>query len=1086
MPISRRLVPLSILILASTQLAYQCPTPPTPPPVTSIELVEPSVANVDFCLEAVTFRIDGPIRGMSVEATLNDESLEVEPVGPGLLFRASVIGRLAADNLLEVRAARYRDGAPIAASFSFTHQPVLQAYRIDDEADLIRGPLAHGRVGDWMLRNCTARFIIQDAPQRDLYSVGGFGGNLIDLELLAHPGLDNFIEIAPTLDVETVVDPQTVEVVNDGANGEPASIRSCGPDDLLDFINPSSQIQGIPGVSIPGHADDRDLPIEACTLYSLEPFATRVRMDTTVSNLGTISFPLLVGDWINAGGELENLFTPGLGPGSGLTADLGSIGWVGYGEAAGVDYSFTTIPISGNTTNLKGSFLNTSGVTLSLQPIGVLQAITGTTSPFLVSPGTSRTYTRYLGVGDGSASNAIDMANEVKSDPVGTVQGCVTHGGSSPAVAARVVIGTLENGEIGAVHTLFTTGADGCYAGSVPPTPTGAQYGMAAALIGALYEGGSPDPVLHPFTVADGEVAMLPTVDLPESGDLRVHVVDEYGRAMPARVSVVGFDPSPEPIIPGGSLFGLNIGDVGLFRDPSDSHPFGIVSARYADAGGKVAFPLEPGSYEIYVSRGPEYSLFHERRTVAAGVKTVVNAQLARVVDTAGFISSDFHVHGIRSADSRVSDTDRVMQFAGEGVDNVIMTDHHVHTDLKPRIAELGFSSFVTATVGEEITTFDYGHFNGYPFSIDPAKPSGGSTDWAQAAPAGMDFPQYGNFNATPAEIYALAVSGSQSLPDTVVQVNHIGSHFTPLKIDTAATPIQDALTVEERAALRLPPTGNLFHVFDALELWNGESRGAQSNFLDERIGIWFNHLNHGIPITFIADTDTHAFFNLNTAGARTWTPSSSDAPQEIDPAEVAGAVAAGRAVGGQGVYVQTRLLARDGSGGVADLGLDGQTLVASANGDVDLEIDVQAPAWAPYDTIEIYANAATEPRDPANPYEYRAVPDLVLSAGGDFPVDVVVVDPGVPGAERLETRGLVISFTGLAQDTWFVVVVKGSDGVSQPMFPVFAENIDRTSNQSLDDLTDGNLGENGVMALGATNALYADVDGTPGFQLAP
>ena len=76
-------------------------------------------------------------------------------------------------------------------------------------------------------------------------------------------------------------------------------------------------------------------------------------------------------------------------------------------------------------------------------------------------------------------------------------------------------------------------------------------------------------------------------------------------------------------------------------------------------------------------------------------------AQIARVLDTTGFISSDHHVHGIASSDSRVSDSDRVRQFAGEGVDNVIMTDHQVHTDLTPTIDALGFTDFVTATVGE-------------------------------------------------------------------------------------------------------------------------------------------------------------------------------------------------------------------------------------------------------------------------------------------------------------------------------------------------------------------------------------------------
>ena len=44
------------------------------------------------------------------------------------------------------------------------------------------------------------------------------------------------------LNVETVVNAQTIVVVNDGQNGTPAIIRACGPDDLLDFVNPSSQL----------------------------------------------------------------------------------------------------------------------------------------------------------------------------------------------------------------------------------------------------------------------------------------------------------------------------------------------------------------------------------------------------------------------------------------------------------------------------------------------------------------------------------------------------------------------------------------------------------------------------------------------------------------------------------------------------------------------------------------------------------------------------------------------------------------------------------------------------------------------------
>jgi len=39
----------------------------------------------------------------------------------------------------------------------------------------------------------------------------------------------------------------------------------------------------------------------------------------------------------------------------------------------------------------------------------------------------------------------------------------------------------------------------------------------------------------------------------------------------------------------------------------------------------------------------------------------------------------------------------------------------------------LSATNLIGTTVGEEITTFDYGHFNGYPFTIDPSVPSGGA-----------------------------------------------------------------------------------------------------------------------------------------------------------------------------------------------------------------------------------------------------------------------------------------------------------------------------------------------------------------------
>jgi hypothetical protein len=145
----------------------------------------------------------------------------------------------------------------------------------------------------------------------------------------------------------------------------------------------------------------------------------------------------------------------------------------------------------------------------------------------------------------------------------------------------------------------------------------------------------------------------------------------------------------------------------------------------------------------------------------------------------------------------------------------------------------------------------------------------------------------------------------------------------------------------------------------------------------------------------------------------------------------------------------------------------------------VDLEIYVQSPVWAEWDRIEIYSNANTFTA--GSPFEFGATPLVVLDEGdcdpatkgdGDFDIDVTPDVGGVPGADRLSLSWKE-SFVGLSDDTWFAVVVKGTDDECAPMFPVYPDDLDASSNTTLADLVDGNIGENGVSALGASNALY-------------
>jgi hypothetical protein len=254
-------------------------------------------------------------------------------------------------------------------------------------------------------------------------------------------------------------------------------------------------------------------------------------------------------------------------------------------------------------------------------------------------------------------------------------------------------------------------------------------------------------------------------------------------------------------------------------------------------------------------------------------------------------------------------------------------------------------------------------------------------------------------------------------------------------------------------------------------------------------MGIWFNLLNQGLFVSGTGVTDSHKYTNLGSAGARTWTASSTDDPAAIDPDEVATQLKAGRAVLGQGAYLEARLVAADGSGAIADLGLDGSTTVASANGDVDLELRIQAPLWAAYDRIEIYSNATTFPTGQSGGVNtaFSANPAMVLLADDDFSVGVVDVYPAVAGGMRFETNH-TIELSALAEDTWFVIVVRGTLSTSPPMFPVFPDDMRASQNTTLAQLAQRTASERGVRAMAISNPLFADVDGVPGFQapLAP
>jgi hypothetical protein len=292
-------------------------------------------------------------------------------------------------------------------------------------------------------------------------------------------------------------------------------------------------------------------------------------------------------------------------------------------------------------------------------------------------------------------------------------------------------------------------------------------------------------------------------------------------------------------------------------------------------------------------------------------------------------------------------------------------------------------------------------------------------------------------------------------------------------------------------SARRLDPSvPNFFDTgFDALELWNG----SQSIFLGENIGDWFNMLNQGITRTGVADSDTHER-RTNGGAVRTWVASTVSAPADL-PAQadtLAANIVSGWAIGTNAPFFTPTLTAAS-TGETAGLNAGQATIVHTTDGTVSLHLDVKSPLWAGFDRIEVYVNNTPQRWDhdnnPATRMRYRVIPNLTLNAGADFVVSIVEDVPDFPGAGHRQAS-VTIPLTGLTEDSWVVVLVRGTPGVSRPLFPVLPYSLDPATNTTLADLVDGNLDEGGEPALAFSNPLYVDVDGggftAPGVRITP
>ncbi|NOY93353.1 MAG: CehA/McbA family metallohydrolase [Deltaproteobacteria bacterium] len=527
--------------------------------------------------------------------------------------------------------------------------------------------------GDFVLANSKVAVVIEAMGASDGYDP--WGGKIVGLARMEAGGMfqpADFNEVIPAVGRFTV-EPTSVGVLNDGADGSAAVVRMVGALAAIPFVDEFAA--GL----IRGEFDDIQVAVD----YSLAPDAEVVDVSYTFVN----SRPRAA--------RFDPVFLifqrdrmPSFAADRGFQGAGGdAVPWIAFIDPQHTSYAIE--PGLGDMTLL----LEVSGTMVFEGDVNFIDAC---------SRSEKSMYRLHVG-GPG-----VDGLREAMARTAGTstrtITGVVREADGSGAAGVDV---HAESADGSSYLTRAHSAADGSYTLHVPD-------GMDVRL--TPFRLGDEVPAATAVPASSGTQDLA----LGDHGFIHVLATDESGVGLPVRVQVMP-DGMPLPTVP--NSFGVSTVARGRMHTvfPVD---------------GDVTLPVPVGNHRVIVSRGTEYELgFDSVVSVAADATTEVAATLVRVVDTTGVMCADYHVHTWRSPDSPDPGEFKLRSAAGDGLEIPCRSDHEWVRDFETQVAELGISPWVYGVTSLELTTFAWGHFGVVPMQIRPELPNGGSIDWVGRKP---------------------------------------------------------------------------------------------------------------------------------------------------------------------------------------------------------------------------------------------------------------------------------------------------------------------------------------------------------------
>ncbi len=593
--------------------------------------------------------------------------------------------------------------------------------------------------------------------------------------------------------------------------------------------------------------------------YRLAPGAEQVEVTYTVANprTGAVRTQAL---HVAIQRERMRMFAPSIG----FAPIEEMIPWVGFADEDATSYAVEFLP----------------------EPVAAPIVLSGAALFFggrrAIAPCATTAFPYYrLHVG-GPGMNGLSAAlHRHEGVATRTISGVVTEADGAPAAAVRVhaegAEGYLSRG---------LTDASGRYELEIPAgeTPRLSAYRAGVGIVGPV----------------DG-----PDLVMPATGRIVVSAVDGSGAPLPVRVQVRSVDPrslaAPE-------------------RFGEEEPPAGRSHLAFP-ADGRVELEVLPGDHQVIVSRGYEYTLFDTEVSVTAGERVPLDVMLDRVVDTAGAMSVDYHLHTNRSLDAPDGPALKVRSAAGEGLEIPCRSDHDWVTEWETIIERQGLSASLFGVTSLEVTTFTVGHFGVLPMRERAELPNRGALVWA---------------GRSPTELFA-DVRGLDTDPLLIINHPRLGGigYFDAAGYDAETGEATNADLWDEG--------------FSIVEVFNN----ANFEQASREVADWFSFLNQGRRVFAVGSSDSHGVGarDMVVGYPRTYLRLGVDSPEALraggGEAAVRDATRAGSLTVNGGIYIDA--FAR----GDVRPGAEVRGAMASES----VRVVVQAPPWVDVDALEVWVD---------------------------------------------------------------------------------------------------------------------------------